>query len=461
MPRLVVNPGTPQAWAVALKPGVNTLGRHPTNDVCLADGSVSGNHCQITLGPEGARLRDLGSTNGTFIDGAPVQETILHPGARIRLGAVELLYESLPAETVSGSGPPAPVHEAGSVQAPDSAHHPSGTAAQQAGAAIPIPPPVPGHLQARAAIQPSAAPVSVQYCRLHPRSLARAWCPQCQKAYCDLCVHTRRVEGVSQDFCRSCGSACEPVSLDWAGLVQPPKTFVAQVLGAFVYPVRGTGPFFLAFFGLALPALNWVAKYGFVAGPFAWGAMLVGLALLVGYLYACLQHFVICSAQGQAAPSWPEVTSLWQDVLSPLMRFVGLGVVCAGPSIALFVAATQGHRWAVWLLPASVVLAGVYLPMAFLAVSLFDSLTAVNPLLIVPSILKVPLPYLLVLVVLALGTLIETGLVRVLELVVQVPLISTVLGTALWLYFLAVQARLLALLYACYKERLGWFSSAT
>jgi hypothetical protein len=44
MNRLIVNPGTPQAWEIQLKPGTNALGRSDANDFKINDASVSGSH---------------------------------------------------------------------------------------------------------------------------------------------------------------------------------------------------------------------------------------------------------------------------------------------------------------------------------------------------------------------------------------------------------------------------------
>ena len=76
---------------VDLKLGVNRLGRSTENDVCLNHFTISSAHCEVVLGCGQVSVRDCASTNGTFLNGKPVQEAVLLPGQILRLGEVELL----------------------------------------------------------------------------------------------------------------------------------------------------------------------------------------------------------------------------------------------------------------------------------------------------------------------------------------------------------------------------------
>jgi hypothetical protein len=64
-----------------------TLGRDISNDVVLLDEDVSGNHAMIAVGHDGLRVRDLRSTNGTFVNGDKVtgEASVAH-GDLVRLG---------------------------------------------------------------------------------------------------------------------------------------------------------------------------------------------------------------------------------------------------------------------------------------------------------------------------------------------------------------------------------------
>lgn len=76
--------------------GVNTVGRSPANEFRITDASVSSFHAEITVreGGAGVNIRDLQSTNGTFIDSSPVEVSAIRPGQTLQVGAVELRLEA-------------------------------------------------------------------------------------------------------------------------------------------------------------------------------------------------------------------------------------------------------------------------------------------------------------------------------------------------------------------------------
>jgi transcriptional regulator with GAF, ATPase, and Fis domain len=70
-----------------------TIGTAPNNDLVLTDPTVSRRHCIVSVLRDRYVVRDLESTNGTVVDGTPVIQAFLGPGARIRLGDTEILFE--------------------------------------------------------------------------------------------------------------------------------------------------------------------------------------------------------------------------------------------------------------------------------------------------------------------------------------------------------------------------------
>ncbi len=79
--------------AVSLPPGGVSVGKDPSNDVVLSCPFVSGRHLRVEA--EGGRwwVRDLGSTNGTRLDGLAVSRAELTAGAVVRAGDAELWLE--------------------------------------------------------------------------------------------------------------------------------------------------------------------------------------------------------------------------------------------------------------------------------------------------------------------------------------------------------------------------------
>jgi hypothetical protein len=62
------------------------MGRSPDNDVILRDPATSGHHARLERRGEAFWLVDLGSTNGTFVNGESVQEKQLNHGDRLTIG---------------------------------------------------------------------------------------------------------------------------------------------------------------------------------------------------------------------------------------------------------------------------------------------------------------------------------------------------------------------------------------
>jgi len=168
--RVLIWVGSP--WAFELKPGLNSLGRNPTNDFRIADPSVSSFHAEIAVDDGSIRIRDLGSTNGTFLDDQPLAgEARLSSDQWLRLGTVRLKLEEVP------------------VQEP---------------VAIP----------ATHSGRPAATADLPRVCAYHADQLATFRCDHCGGSFCPECV---RVAGHDRSgattFCPVCGSQCDPITM--------------------------------------------------------------------------------------------------------------------------------------------------------------------------------------------------------------------------------------------------------
>ncbi|MHB8520452.1 MAG: FHA domain-containing protein [Limisphaerales bacterium] len=171
MARLSIRSADLPAQVIELKLGTNRLGRAEDNDFPLEHATVSAHHCEIVWLNEAITVKDLHSTNGTFIDGRPIQEAALQLGQVLCLGQVELLLES--------------------------AH---------ANIAIP-------ELHFEALPVPVVLPDGSQACLNHADTPAVYECVQCHRFFCEACARDlSRVGGAVLKLCPACSGCCEPIA---------------------------------------------------------------------------------------------------------------------------------------------------------------------------------------------------------------------------------------------------------
>lgn len=172
MPKFMLT-GMTFAGGLELSEGLVSIGRNPTNDYRISDPTVSSFHCELEITPAGVMVRDLGSTNGTFVDDARVEESILRPGQTLRLGqaAMHLKVEATADTSVE-------------VRIPK----------------IERPAPDTHLLDGQLA------------CRNHPGQAAAFRCTACNNVYCPECVKPLGLAGGQQRlFCPACSRPCVPL----------------------------------------------------------------------------------------------------------------------------------------------------------------------------------------------------------------------------------------------------------
>ena len=175
--------GDHEARVLELKPGVTTVGRSSTNDYSFPFPEISERHCEILVENDFVFVRDLDSSNGTFIDGDPVRESALYSGQTLQIGLVEMVLDA-PAIKVAIPELPKP--------------------------------------------EIVTAPVPVPLADGYPACLGHAtrhaiWeCPNCTRVFCDECIRKlRRVGGVHLKLCPSCSNPCR--FTPWAEMMRKKK----------------------------------------------------------------------------------------------------------------------------------------------------------------------------------------------------------------------------------------------
>jgi hypothetical protein len=163
-----------------LNGGLNTVGRNPTNDVVIHEASVSSFHAEITLDGEGVLVRDLQSTNGTFVDDEPVTESEIRSGQVVRFGSISLRLEIEEPFRISIPKPPPPV------------------------APAPIP---------RVAAPLEVPPAGGPKCSVNPNLLATHRCPNCERTFHYDHVRMLRLSEQANrtPFCPVCSAQVIPI----------------------------------------------------------------------------------------------------------------------------------------------------------------------------------------------------------------------------------------------------------
>lgn len=195
MARLLIKSGEFGAQAIELKPGVNRVGRHPENDHLIDDPAVSESHCEIVLENGFVMVRDLGSTNGTFIEQQPVKESALYNGQTLQVGPLEMVLEAPPPR----------------VALPEMAF-----------------------LQPQPVVSLSARLADGYDACLNHDGRHAVWeCTHCHRSYCDACIRKlRRVGGKHIKLCPACSYPCalSPWS-QW--MKNKKKSLVSLIAGKF------------------------------------------------------------------------------------------------------------------------------------------------------------------------------------------------------------------------------------
>jgi pSer/pThr/pTyr-binding forkhead associated (FHA) protein len=110
MPKLVVLSEGLTGRSYELKVEKSTIGRLEDNSFQIPEQSVSSHHCEVLLKGNDVLIKDLNSTNGTYINGEKISEKTLKPGQILRLGSIEVRLE--------GDGGSAPAGASGAAAVP-------------------------------------------------------------------------------------------------------------------------------------------------------------------------------------------------------------------------------------------------------------------------------------------------------------------------------------------------------
>jgi hypothetical protein len=411
--------------------------------VPIPDPSVSGSHCNIIVGDGQVMVQDLGSTNGTFINEARVGNARLEHGTSLKFGGVPaIFYSDVPvAVPVATASAPRPA----GLRMRATAH---ATPAEAAPVAVEAPPPL-------EALEPMSA--GPRFCKSHPKIHARFACPQCHQAFCELCTVPQMVTaGVTQQTCRVCHVPL--ISLQVRIEAPVKHGFFNQLPGAIVYPFRGTGLLVVIVATLLFAGLQAMSGW--------WNILLMAAA--TGYLFAYMQAIIhSTAAEDTKMPELPGMDGLFGSFFT----LVGTVLMSFGPAIGLAVAKIffDVEAISMTLIFIAAGLGCLYFPMALLAAAMKDTALAANPLIVLPSICKIPAEYIVaaVIMIAILGVRMLGGTMASIAGNVSMTtrsesvMFASFALRAVWafisVYLLTVNMRVLGLLYLTKQDKLNWY----
>jgi len=92
--KLIISLDGQQVDVVSLSKDVMTIGRNPSNDIYIESSAISGFHAKFITILSDSFLEDLGSTNGTAVNGTPIHKHALQHGDEISIGLHSLSYDN-------------------------------------------------------------------------------------------------------------------------------------------------------------------------------------------------------------------------------------------------------------------------------------------------------------------------------------------------------------------------------
>lgn len=198
-----------------------------------------------------------------------------------------------------------------------------------------------------------------------------------------------------------------------------------------------------AVFSVVLDFLQAVPVVGLPIGVFA-----------VGFFAGFYLDMVSTTIAGdEGAPDWPSVTEFSDDILMPFLRMIGLLLFSFAPAAAVIFFVDEEAPAFPWAVGAAVAWGCLYFPMALLGSVVCGNLFGALPHIVLPGIWRALPGYLLAVPGLVLAA---AACGAAAEFSQRIPYVGWFVASALAIYSMMVQARLIGLIYRAKREALGW-----
>ena len=410
-----------------------SVGRGESNQVNIADGSVSSRHGEVKSEGDLLHVRDLNSSNGTFVNGNRVTQATLRPGDALRLGQVALVWR-----------PPAATQDS--------------LPAIMADIPVPVPLPV------------------ANGCRNHPMVVSPWTCPKCQERWCADCVTKPNVSALKgKVFCPACKSICQPLHSNVPGSTNSTPVPVplssrkfSQMIGhSFAYPFRPLNIAAIIAAAFFFTGGAFVLRHTFVMGL---TIGILGLGLLVSFFVKVIQT----SAQGEGElPAWSDLSDITNEIRVPAFQFIGTTILLYTPVILAWILVNLDGPYRALLeyfetgelsfLQSMVLLIAygvtiVVKPAVYLAVAMHEEVSVVfNPASWWRAMTQAKKDYAILVALYVLFDFVLISGSRFVLGLMPIPVLTPVLEWFVWLCLTTVEFRLVGLFYYANRQKIGWF----
>jgi|SRR5688572_11733753 len=300
----------------------------------------------------------------------------------------------------------------------------------------------------------SAPPVrgAASPCRKHPEKVAWWRCDECGTVHCDECLKVHVPGRIRTESCPACKGYLRKAHVPTADDV--PTGFPGMLRDAVAYPLRGHGLVLIILGGVFLAFIDLISSgSSHLSRPWKIRAGLILAVFGAGYLAAYMLHIVEASANGKRKlPDWPEFSNFWDSICIPFFQVlvpIALCIFIPG-GVPLLLLGWNEQAFAIGV--ALAIVCSFYMPMAILSIAVNNAVAGMHPATVIPAIGAAFPRYAAIWLVLgALGTASQLLYFLVLD---RIPFVGIALNMWATIYLVAVEARLLGVLYHQRRDKL-------
>ncbi len=224
------------------------------------------------------------------------------------------------------------------------------------------------------------------------------------------------------------------------------RPFLEYLPDVFAYPFKSWGIITLVAGSIFITITLFFAAFAFLFG-------IIGYVFVGGLLSYYMMKIVFHSAEGEIdLPGW-DVEDWWDDIACPIFQLILVTLVAYAPLFIYLVISIFTGGPSLFIVIPLLIFGTLFQPMGILSMSLHHSFASLNPAILIPAILKMPLDY-----AIACGMLFLIFILKAFfNYLLVIPFIGPFIDNFIMIYLLVVEMRILGLMYYANRHKLGWF----